>query len=56
MNPTQPYSIDELLKAGLTARAAGSSDVLLATILQEAEATPQRQPWFVWRNPLPSRP
>ena len=55
MNPTQSYSIDELLKAGLTARAAGGSDVLLATILQEAERTPQRQPWFLWRNPLPSR-
>ena len=40
MNPTQPYSIDELLRAGLTARAAGSSDVLLATILQEAERNP----------------
>ena len=55
MNPTQSYSIDELLKAGLVARAAGGSDVLLATILQEAERTPQRQPWFLWRNPLPSR-
>ena len=53
MNSTQA-SIDELLKAGLTARAVGGSEPLLATILQTAESTPQRQPWFSWWSP-PSR-
>ena len=45
MNTIPPSTIDELLQAGLKARAAGSSEALLGTILQAAEATPQSRPW-----------